>query len=357
MYPIALVALIALIRRDRRGALVHRADGDDRRPDLDVALPRRVEPDLGRHARAVCSARHAPTSGSGRGASRRSPSWRCADSSRSSCSTPSRSPLPTNRSNREIQASCASPESCSSSYSPDAAVTTTTQHPLRPSRSLRRRPQPRSTSRRQAPRTRRHRRPPRRPTTADRTPPCHPICPRSSRPRSGRSRSTAAPCRSSTAEIAESDPARGMTAPVVIGEDFDGNTVRIDAADRRTDARRVPRPLVPALQPRGAAHQRAARRGCLPRRTCNIVGVSTGSIPDRRTGHRRSGSRTWTGPTRSRRRRRHATRDVHRRRCLRAHVVPVHDVDRQPTATVLARWSGEHEPERLIELINDNLPQ
>jgi hypothetical protein len=72
---------------------------------------------------------------------------------------------------------------------------------------------------------------------------------------------------------------------------------------------------VPALQPRGAAHQRTARRGCLPRRPA----------------YRRRQHWYQSGPSElaavrvvqghgldvpgDRRRHRRATQDVHRRRC------------------------------------------
>ena len=86
MYPLAVILLVAAIRRDRGRALVRRSARRDRRRHLDVPLPRRVEPVAGGRACAA-SGRRARRSGSASSASSRWRSWRCAASPPSWCSS------------------------------------------------------------------------------------------------------------------------------------------------------------------------------------------------------------------------------------------------------------------------------
>jgi thiol-disulfide isomerase/thioredoxin len=154
----------------------------------------------------------------------------------------------------------------------------------------------------------------------------------------------------------ESDPARGMTAPVVIGEDFDGNTVRIDAAaDGPTLAvflahwcphcnREVPR--INQLRDEGAFPA-----------GLNIVGISTGISPDRPNWPPSQWFQDmdWTYPVIA------DGVDMQRQTFIAA---DAYGLDSFPfmvligsDGKVLARWSGEDEPDELLQLIEDNLPQ
>jgi cytochrome c biogenesis protein CcmG, thiol:disulfide interchange protein DsbE len=154
----------------------------------------------------------------------------------------------------------------------------------------------------------------------------------------------------------ESDPARGMAAPVVIGQDFDGNTVRIDAAaDGPTLAvflahwcphcnREVPR--INELRDEGAFPP-----------GLNVIGVSTGIGPDRPNWPPSQWfeDMDWTYPVIA------DGVDMQRKTFIAA---DAYGLDRFPLMVligddgkVLARWVGEHEPEELIRLIEENLPQ
>ncbi|HEX6658486.1 MAG TPA: redoxin domain-containing protein [Ilumatobacter sp.] len=154
---------------------------------------------------------------------------------------------------------------------------------------------------------------------------------------------------------AESDPARGMMAPVVIGEDFDGNTVRIDAAaDGPTLAvflahwcphcnREVPR--INELRDEGAFPE-----------DLRIVGVSTGISPDRPNWPPSEWFQDmdWTYPVIA------DGVDMQRETFIAADAYGLTSFPFMvligSDGNVLARWAGEHEPEKLIELIEDNLP-
>jgi cytochrome c biogenesis protein CcmG, thiol:disulfide interchange protein DsbE len=153
----------------------------------------------------------------------------------------------------------------------------------------------------------------------------------------------------------ESDPARGMTAPVVSGENFDGNPVRIDAAaDGPTLAvflahwcphcnREVPR--INELRDQGAFPA-----------DLNIVGVSTGVRPDQPNWPPSQWFRDmdWTYPVVA------DGIDFERETFIAA---DAYGLDVFPfmvliggDGNVLGRWAGEHDPEELLELIEDNLP-
>ena len=153
----------------------------------------------------------------------------------------------------------------------------------------------------------------------------------------------------------ENDPAVGMAAPVVIGEDFDGNTVRIDAAeDGLTLAvflahwcphcnREVPR--INELRDAGAFPE-----------DLNIIGVSTGISPERPNWPPSEWfeDMDWTYPVIA------DGVDMERQTFIAADAyglssfpfMTLIDAD----GNVLARWSGEMEKDDLLAKIEDNLP-
>jgi len=153
-----------------------------------------------------------------------------------------------------------------------------------------------------------------------------------------------------------SDPAVGMAAPIVIGQDFDGNTVRIDAAkDGMTLAvflahwcphcnREVPR--INELRDAGSFPA-----------DLNIVGVSTGISPDRPNWPPSQWfeDMDWTYPVIA------DGVDMKRQTFIAA---DAYGLDGFPFLTlidsdgkVLARTSGEMEKEDLLKWIDDNMPQ
>ncbi len=154
----------------------------------------------------------------------------------------------------------------------------------------------------------------------------------------------------------EDDAAKGMTAPVVIGEDFDGNTVRIDAAnDGLTLAvflahwcphcnREVPR--INELRDQGAFPD-----------DLHIVGVSTGVSPDRPNWPPSEWFKDidWTYPVIA------DGIDVQRQTFIAA---DAYGLSVFPFMTlidsdgkVLARWTGEMDKDDLLQKIEDNLPK
>ncbi len=153
----------------------------------------------------------------------------------------------------------------------------------------------------------------------------------------------------------DDDPARGSAAPVVIGEDFDGNTVRIDAAnDGPTLAvflahwcphcnREVPR--INELRDEGAFPD-----------GLNIVGVSTGISPQRPNWPPSQWFQDmdWTYPVIA------DGVDMERETFIAA---DAYGLSGFPFMTligsdgkVLARWSGEMDKDDFLEKIEDNLP-
>jgi thiol-disulfide isomerase/thioredoxin len=152
----------------------------------------------------------------------------------------------------------------------------------------------------------------------------------------------------------ESDPAVGMAAPIVIGEDFDGNTVRIDAAaDGPTLAvflahwcphcnREVPR--INQLRDEGAFPE-----------DLNIVGVSTGISPDRPNWPPSEWfeDMDWTYPVIA------DGVDMERQTFIAADAYGLTGFPFMvligSDGKVLARWSGESEPDELLQMIEDNL--
>ena len=154
----------------------------------------------------------------------------------------------------------------------------------------------------------------------------------------------------------ENDPARGSTAPVIIGEDFDGNTVRIDAAtDGLTLAvllahwcphcnREVPR--INELRDEGAFPE-----------GLDIVGVSTGVSPDRPNWPPSEwfNDMDWTYPVIA------DGVDMQRQTFIAADAYGLSGFPFMvligEDGTVLARWSGEMDKDDLLQKIEDNLPQ
>ena len=152
----------------------------------------------------------------------------------------------------------------------------------------------------------------------------------------------------------DNDPAKGMAAPVVIGEDFDGNPVRIDAVnDGPTLAvflahwcphcnREVPR--INELRDEGAFPE-----------GLNIVGVSTGLSPDRPNWPPSEWfvDMDWTYPVIA------DGVDMQRETFIAA---DAYGLSGFPFITligsdgkVLARWSGEMDKDDFLQKIEDNL--
>jgi cytochrome c biogenesis protein CcmG, thiol:disulfide interchange protein DsbE len=153
----------------------------------------------------------------------------------------------------------------------------------------------------------------------------------------------------------QSDPARGMTAPIVIGEDFDNKPVRIDpAADGPTLAvflahwcphcnREVPR--INQLRDDGKFPP-----------GLKIIGVSTGINPNSVNWppSKWFEDMDWTYPVIA------DGVDMAKQTFIAA---DAYGLDAFPLMVlmggdgkVLARWSGEVEPDELIQRIQDNLP-
>jgi thiol-disulfide isomerase/thioredoxin len=154
----------------------------------------------------------------------------------------------------------------------------------------------------------------------------------------------------------EPDPARGMLAPVVIGENFAGTTVRIDAAaDGPTLAvflahwcphcnREVPR--INQLRDEGAFPA-----------GLDIIGISTGISPDRPNWPPSQWFQDvdWTYPVIA------DGVDMQRQTFIAADAYGLTSFPYMvligSDGKVLARWAGEHDPDDLLQLIEDNLPQ
>ena len=151
------------------------------------------------------------------------------------------------------------------------------------------------------------------------------------------------------------DPALGLTAPILIGQDFDGNTVRVDpAADGPTLAvflahwcphcnREVPR--INELRDAGRFPS-----------DLDIVGISTGINPGRPNWPPSKWFKDmdWTYPVIA------DGVDMDKGTFIGA---DAYGVDAFPfmvlidgDGKVVGRWSGEREPDEVIKLITDNLP-
>ena len=153
----------------------------------------------------------------------------------------------------------------------------------------------------------------------------------------------------------ESDPARGMTAPIVIGEDFDGNAVRIDAAADGPTLAVFLAHWCPHCNNELPRVNQLRDEGALPA-DLNVVGVSTAISPDRSNWPPSQWFQDmdWTYPVIA------DGVDMQRRTFVAADAFGLtafpYMVLIGSDGTVLARWSGEHDPDELLELIEDNLP-
>ncbi|HTH07563.1 MAG TPA: TlpA disulfide reductase family protein [Ilumatobacteraceae bacterium] len=153
----------------------------------------------------------------------------------------------------------------------------------------------------------------------------------------------------------DNDPAKGLAAPVVIGEDFDGNTVRIDAANDGVTLVVFLAHWCPHCN-REVPHINELRdAGAFPE-DLNIIGVSTGISPDRPNWPPSEWfeDMDWTYPVIA------DGVDMERQTFIAADAygltsfpfMTLIDAD----GKVLARWSGEMEKEDLLQKIEDNLP-
>lgn len=154
----------------------------------------------------------------------------------------------------------------------------------------------------------------------------------------------------------ENDAAKGLAAPIIIGEDFDGNPVRIDPAnDGPTLAvflahwcphcnREVPR--INELRDEGAFPE-----------DLEIIGVSTGVGPDQANWPPSEWFEDvdWTYPVIA------DGVDMERQTFIAADAYGISAFPFMALigddGTVLARWSGEADKEDLLAKIEDNLPQ
>jgi cytochrome c biogenesis protein CcmG/thiol:disulfide interchange protein DsbE len=155
-------------------------------------------------------------------------------------------------------------------------------------------------------------------------------------------------------EVAD-DPALGMAAPVLVGQDFDGNTVRVDAATNG--------PTMVVFLAHWCSHCNAEvprlnelrDAGSFPE-GLNIVAVSTALDPSRPNypPSKWIDDVDWTYPV------------IADGVDLAAEVpfigAAAYGVDGFPFTTlvdadgnVAARWSGEREPDQVLELINEHL--
>jgi cytochrome c biogenesis protein CcmG/thiol:disulfide interchange protein DsbE len=152
------------------------------------------------------------------------------------------------------------------------------------------------------------------------------------------------------------DPAKGMTAPVVIGEDFDGNTVRIDAANDGVTLAVFLAHWCPHCNREVPRINELRDAGAFPA-DLNIVAVSTGISPDRPNWPPSQWFKDmdWTYPVIA------DGVDMQRQTFIAANA---YGLSGFPFMTligsdgkVIARWSGEMEKDALLQKIEDNLPQ
>ena len=153
----------------------------------------------------------------------------------------------------------------------------------------------------------------------------------------------------------DNDPAKGLAAPVVIGEDFDGNTVRIDAANDGVTLAVFLAHWCPHCNREVPRINELRDAGAFPE-DLNIIGVSTGISPDRPNWPPSEWfeDMDWTYPVIA------DGVDMERQTFIAADAF---GLDAFPFLTlidsngkVLARTSGEMEKEDLLQKIEDNLP-
>ncbi len=155
------------------------------------------------------------------------------------------------------------------------------------------------------------------------------------------------------AEIAD-DPALGMTAPILVGEDFDGTTVRIDAASDGPTMVVFLAHWCPHCNAEVPRLNELRDEGRFPE-GLNIVAVSTGVNPGRPNfpPSQWFDDMDWTYPVLV------DGVDMQRQTYIAA---DAYGLDAYPFIALLdadgavaARWSGEHEPDEVIELISEHL--
>ena len=154
----------------------------------------------------------------------------------------------------------------------------------------------------------------------------------------------------------ESDPARRMTAPVVIGEDFEGNTVRIDAAAYGPTLAVFLAHWCPHCNEEVPRINELRDSGAFPA-DLNIVGVSTGISPDGRNWPPSQWFQDmdWTYPVMA------DGVDMQRETFIAANAYGLASFPFMvligSDGKVLARWVGESDTDKLLQRIEDNLAQ
>lgn len=153
----------------------------------------------------------------------------------------------------------------------------------------------------------------------------------------------------------DNDPAVGLMAPVVIGEDFGGNTVRIDAANDGVTLAVFLAHWCPHCNREVPRINELRDAGAFPD-GLHIVGVSTGISPDRPNWPPSQWfeDMDWTYPVIA------DGIDVERQTFIAA---DAYGLDGFPFLTliggdgkVLARTSGEKEKDDLLQWIEDHMP-
>ena len=159
-----------------------------------------------------------------------------------------------------------------------------------------------------------------------------------------------------TDKTGEDDPARGMAAPVVIGEDFDGNTVRIDAPKDGVTLAVFLAHWCPHCNREVPRINELRDAGAFPA-DLSIIGVSTAISPDRPNWPPSEWFKDmdWTYPVIA------DGVDMQRETFIAA---DGYGLSGFPFMTligsdgkVIARWSGEMEKDALLQKIEDNLPE
>jgi cytochrome c biogenesis protein CcmG/thiol:disulfide interchange protein DsbE len=152
----------------------------------------------------------------------------------------------------------------------------------------------------------------------------------------------------------ENDPALGMMAPVIVGQDFDGNTVRVDAAANGPTLVVFLAHWCPHCNNEVPRINELRDDGRFPA-DLNIVAVSTAVDPTRPNWPPSQwlGDKDWTYPAIA------DGVDMQEGQFIGA---TAYGVGGFPfvtlvgaDGTVKARWAGEHEPDEFLELVTSNL--
>jgi thiol-disulfide isomerase/thioredoxin len=152
------------------------------------------------------------------------------------------------------------------------------------------------------------------------------------------------------------DPAKGMTAPVVIGQDFDGNTVRIDAAKDGVTLAVFLAHWCPHCNREVPRINELRDEGAFPA-DLHIVGISTGISSDRPNWPPSQWFKDmdWTYPVIA------DGVDMEKGNFLAADAYGLSGfpfmVMIGSDGKVLARMSGESEKADVLKWIEDNMPQ